>query len=78
MTCITARPGQQLQFVGVLNCKRNRHNVNVVAASMSDAPSNSINLEVLRHLQGVFRKADQDGSGQLDMDEFVEAFRGVG
>eukprot|EP00878_Enallax_costatus_P024292 GHUV01025919.1.p1 GENE.GHUV01025919.1~~GHUV01025919.1.p1 ORF type:complete len:129 (+),score=35.85 GHUV01025919.1:748-1134(+) len=39
--------------------------------------SDSINLHVLKHLEEVFHSADKDGSGRLDMEEFVKAFKGV-
>ncbi len=39
--------------------------------------SESINLEILASMKRVFEQADADGSGQLDIDEFVEAFRGT-
>jgi hypothetical protein len=39
--------------------------------------TNSINLDVMLHLQAVFHAADSDGDGQLDMEGFVQAFTGV-
>ncbi|WIA32779.1 hypothetical protein OEZ86_005963 [Tetradesmus obliquus] len=39
--------------------------------------SDTVNLQVLRHLESVFRSADANGSGELDMEEFVAAFKGV-
>eukprot|EP00899_Mesostigma_viride_P013723 jgi/Mesvir1/22351/Mv03617-RA.1 len=38
---------------------------------------NSINLDMLMQLRQAFKDADADGGGNLDMEEFVEAFRGV-
>lgn len=40
--------------------------------SLQDA----INTEVLMNIKEAFDKADHDGSGELNIDEFVEAFSG--
>lgn len=37
----------------------------------------TINMSVLKSMKDLFEKADQDGGGFLDMEEFVGAFRGV-
>ena len=41
------------------------------------AVTNSINLDVMLHLQAAFHAADTDGDGQLDMEGFVQAFTGM-
>ena len=47
------------------------------ASSAGNNLSDSINLQVMKHLEDVFHSADKDGSGQLDMEEFVKAFKGA-
>ena len=46
---------------------------------MADATSveDRINLHQLMELKAVFERADTDGGGSLDIDEFLEAFGGV-
>lgn len=46
---------------------------------MSDGTSveDRINLHQLMELKAVFERADTDGGGSLDVDEFLEAFGGV-
>ena len=48
-------------------------------AKMADATSveDRINLHQLMELKAVFERADTDGGGSLDIDEFLEAFGGV-
>lgn len=36
----------------------------------------TLNVEVIKYVQAVFKKADLDGGGDLDEQEFVKAFTG--
>lgn len=50
--------------------------VHVASTAGNASTSDNINSKVLEHLESVFRSADKDSSGQLDMEEFVKAFKG--
>lgn len=53
--------------------------VSVRTHSMSEPTSveDRINLHQLMELKAAFERADTDGGGSLDLDEFLEAFSGV-
>ncbi len=46
-------------------------------APTSNSLQNTINLDLLSSMKAVFDRADADGSGELDSDEFVKAFKGA-
>lgn len=39
-------------------------------------PGQTLNIEVIKYVQSVFKKADLDGGGDLDEHEFAQAFAG--
>lgn len=46
------------------------------AAANRSSLQDSINVDVIRYVKKVFEAADQDGGGDLDEHEFVNAFTG--
>ena len=50
-----------------------RHNVQ---AQKRHLPGQTLNVDVIKYVKSVFKKADLDGGGDLDENEFAQAFAG--
>lgn len=60
----------------VRTCRRKMLSPNSTQRINRITLENNINAEVLSQMKAVFDRADIDGGGFLDMDEFINAFLG--